>query len=69
VFIPVVDGRRLDFAPTDDGFTDAQTGSTWNIFGEATAGALAGTRLDAVTHVDTFWFAWSAFLPDTEIVD
>jgi len=69
VFVPVVDGRRLDFGPADDGFVDAQTGSTWNILGEASAGPLAGTRLDAVAHVDTFWFAWGAFLPDTEIVD
>ena len=69
VFVPVVDGQRLDFEPADDGFVDAQTGSTWNILGEAFAGALTGARLDAVAHVDTFWFAWSAFIPDTEIVD
>lgn len=69
VFVPVVDGQRLDFGPADDGFVDAQTGSTWNILGEAFAGALTGARLDPVAHVDTFWFAWSAFIPDTEIVD
>lgn len=39
-----------------------------DIFGVATAGALDGTRLVAVTHVDTFWFAWAAYLPDTTLV-
>ncbi|MEJ7799759.1 MAG: DUF3179 domain-containing (seleno)protein [Ilumatobacter sp.] len=35
----------------------------------ATDGPLNGSSLDAVEHVDTFWFAWSAFLPDSAILD
>ncbi len=69
VFVPVADEIELTFsATTDDSFTDDQTGSTWNILGEATVGDLAGTRLEPYAHVDTFWFAWSTFRPDTEIV-
>lgn len=68
VFSRVVDGRELTFERTDDGFVDDQTTSTWNVFGEATGGPLAGTRLDAVPHVDTFWFAWGAFQPDTTVI-
>lgn len=68
VFVPEVDGQTLTFAAGDSGFVDAETGSTWNLFGEAVAGELAGAQLAAVPHVDTFWFAWGAFLPDTEIV-
>ncbi|WP_344164250.1 DUF3179 domain-containing protein [Nocardiopsis rhodophaea] len=66
-FRPEADGRNLTFEAVDDGFTDQQTGSTWNILGEAVEGPLAGQRLPAVDHVDTFWFAWVAFSPDTEI--
>ena len=68
VFETTVDGRQLEFSRTDGGFTDAQTGSTWNVFGEATAGPLAGTRLVQHDHVDTFWFAWAAFAPDTVLI-
>jgi hypothetical protein len=66
---PEIDGRPLTFSATDDGFADTETGSTWNLFGEAVSGELAGAQLRAVPHVDTFWFAWAAFLPDTEIVE
>jgi hypothetical protein len=69
VFIPAVDGQQLTLEPAADGFTDDETGSTWNILGTATAGPLAGSRLEAIPHVDTFWFAWSTFQPDSQIID
>ncbi len=68
VFSRVVDGEELQFEPQDGGFVDDRTGSTWNVLGEAITGPLAGTRLDAIPHVDTFWFAWGAFRPDTVVV-
>lgn len=72
VFDPRVerDGERLalTFEATDDGaFTDAETGSTWAVTGEAVAGPLKGTRLDPVRHHDTFAFAWFAFRPETTV--
>jgi len=48
-------------------FVDRQTGSIWDVTGRAVAGPLMGTRLQAITHGDYFWFAWAAFRPDTEI--
>lgn len=48
--------------------TDEATGSTWNAFGRATDGPLAGQRLRPVVHLDTFWFSWVAFQPDTDLV-
>ena len=69
VFIPVVDGQTLTFEPVDDGFADDQTGTTWNLLGQAVEGPLAGSTLEAITHLDTFWFAWSAFRPDSAIVE
>lgn len=68
VFDPSVDGRALTFRQVTRGFEDTETHSRWNIFGIATDGALAGKRLQAVPHVDTFWFAWGAYRPDTTIV-
>ena len=68
VFIPVVDGQTLTFAPADTGFVDDQTGSGWNLLGKATTGPLAGAQLEPVAHVDTFWFAWGAFRPDSAVV-
>ncbi|HZA78828.1 MAG TPA: DUF3179 domain-containing protein [Acidimicrobiales bacterium] len=68
VFAPVVDGRALTFERADDGFLDDQTGSRWNALGDAVEGPLTGRALEPVVHVDTFWFAWGAFQPDTRIV-
>jgi hypothetical protein len=67
-FSPVVDGEELTFRATESGFVDEQTGSSWDLFGTAVGGPLAGTELEAVVHVDTFWFAWSTFQPATSTV-
>ena len=72
VFSPIADDQLLTFTSSigADGtveITDAETGSTWNIFGKATAGELAGTQLEQFVHIDTFWFAWIAFHPDSEV--
>jgi len=68
VFLPVVDGQALTFSRVDGGFTDAETGSMWNIQGTATDGELVGSQLQQVEHLDTFWFALAAFEPDTRVV-
>jgi hypothetical protein len=67
VFVPGLDGRHLTFERDGDRFIDGETGSEWDIFGQAVAGSLAGEQLEAVEHVDTFWFAWAAYQPDTRI--
>jgi len=68
VFDPRIAGRVLSFTATGSGFRDQQTGSTWNVLGQATSGPLAGKRLRPVTHLDTFWFAWVAFQPETRLI-
>lgn len=67
-FSPVVGGQRLTFSSTEDGFVDAETGTTWSVLGTATAGELVGERLEPVRHVDTFWFSWALFQPDTAMI-
>lgn len=69
-FLSAADGQQLTFMRVDgDRIVDEETGSTWNIFGQAIDGELAGTQLQAIEHLDTFWFAIAAFEPDTIIVN
>ena len=67
VFEAVLDGQQLTFTAEGDTFTDAETGSTWNILGEAIDGPMTGERLTKIVHGEHFWFAWGAFKPDTLI--
>lgn len=67
LFERTVDGRVLTFALEDGVIRDSETGSTWNKFGAALEGELAGTQLEPVVHAAHFWFAWAAFKPETEI--
>lgn len=70
VFSSVVDGASLTFTVDDDGaFVDDATGSSWDLLGRAIAGSMTGTRLERVEHLDTFWFAWGAFRPDSALVE
>lgn len=71
VFLPEgPDGEALTFSVGGEGiWTDAETGSSWSINGLATDGPLAGERLAAVPHVDTFWFAWATYRPGTVLVE
>lgn len=61
-------GQRLTFRQEGEGFVDAETGSRWNILGQAIGGPLTGQRLTPIVHANHFWFAWAAFRPDTEVV-
>ena len=67
VYLRELDGQVLSFQAALDGFRDEQTGSLWNIFGEAVDGPLAGSQLEQVVSAEHFWFAWSVFKPDTII--
>ena len=60
-------GEILTFRHQSGFFIDEQTESHWNIWGEATAGALAGTRLEQLHAYPHFWFAWAAFYPQTTL--
>lgn len=66
VFSRQVGDRVLTFDDNGDGtFSDQETGSTWLINGRAVEGELAGTELESIISFDHFWFAWSAFFPET----
>ena len=67
VFDPHLDGRKLTFERDGDRIVDRETGSAWNILGQAVDGPLAGQELTPIVHGDHFWFSWAAFKPDTVI--
>ena len=62
-----LDGQLLDFEWSDGAIRDRQTASTWSLLGEATAGPLHGSTLDAVVSINHFWFSWAAFRPETRV--
>ena len=67
VFVPGVDGQKLSFRREEEDIVDNETGSVWNILGEAVDGPLMGKTLTPIVHANHFWFAWGAFKPDTMI--
>ncbi len=69
VFSRIVDGRSLTFSTQGDQFVDEETDSVWLISGEAISGSLKGSSLDRIEHLDTFWFSWSTYQPDTVLIE
>lgn len=65
IFRRDLDERVLDFRSEEGRIFDVQTGSEWNIFGEAINGELTGSQLLQFQAVPHFWFAWSSAHPDT----
>jgi hypothetical protein len=57
----------LTFRAVDGGFEDEQTGSLWNLLGEAIAGSMTGRKLERIIAGEHFWFAWVVFRPETII--
>ncbi len=67
VYERTLNGETLTFVADGETVTDEQTGSVWNILGQAVSGELTGAQLSPVIKVDHFWFSWAAFRPDTRI--
>jgi hypothetical protein len=49
------------------GIVDRETGSVWSILGRAVSGPLEGEQLVPELAIDSFWFDWAAFHPETRI--
>jgi hypothetical protein len=62
-----VGDRLLRFEVRDGEIVDRETGSRWNVLGEAVQGPLTGARLEPVAGGVHFAFAWLAFRPDSTI--
>lgn len=62
-----LDGQPLTFVFDGDRIVDEQTGSEWNVLGQAVSGPKAGNQLEPVVSINHFWFSWAAFRPETRI--
>lgn len=69
VFSRQLGDRLLSFSWNGEAFIDEETGSSWNILGQATSGELLGSSLTAIVHDNTLWFAWASFKPETRIFE
>ena len=68
VFEPIAADRVLTLAADGEGFVDAETGTRWSVAGVGLSGELSGEHLSRIPHLDTFWFAWSTYHPDSDLV-
>jgi len=59
--------RELSFTGKEGFIVDEETGSNWNLFGQAIDGPLKGESLTPADSGVHFAFAWLAFNPDSEI--
>ncbi|MBI3244682.1 MAG: DUF3179 domain-containing protein [Chloroflexi bacterium] len=62
-----LDGQALTFALDSSKIVDDETGSEWDVLGQAVNGPLTGKQLTPVVAVNHFWFSWAAFKPETRI--
>lgn len=62
-----IDDLVLSFEVDGDSFYDRETGSQWNLFGQAVSGELAGKQLPTVDSGLHFAFAWLVFYPDSDV--
>ena len=68
LFDRTLDGTDLTFDSSGGVVVDLETGSQWTVDGEAISGPHAGRSLTAIGEAYvSFWFAWAAFEPGTEI--
>jgi len=63
----MLDRQRLTFVRDGQRTVDKETGSEWNVLGQAIGGKLAGKQLTPLVAVNHFWFSWAAFKPATRI--
>jgi len=63
----MLDSETLTFSLDGERIVDDQTGSEWNVLGQAVGGKLAGKSLTPVVAINHFWFSWAAFKPKTRI--
>ena len=62
-----IDDLVLSFEQDGESFYDRETGSRWNLFGQAVQGELTGKQLKNINSGLHFAFAWLVFYPDSEV--
>jgi hypothetical protein len=58
----------LTFALRDGNFIDLNSESVWTKEGRAVSGKWADSQLNWIESMESFWFAWIAFYPETQFI-
>lgn len=68
VFKRIVDNKVIIFTAINGHFAQDNSGTEWNLItGKATKGKHKGKRLQRLSSVNIYWFAWARFYPETTI--
>ncbi len=67
IFLPEARGSQLTFRFDGRSYVDEETGSEWSLSGQAVSGPLKGEKLEPLPSRYTFWFAYVAAFPNTEL--
>jgi len=70
-FVARIEGQALglDRNPKTGEVRDAE-GSAWDLgSGRCISGPHSGSRLESVAVTPVYWFAWSGFYPNTQVID
>ena len=62
-----LEGQTLTFVFQNGRLVDKESGSEWNILGQAVSGKFKGKSLAPVIAINHFWFSWAAFRPETKV--
>jgi len=70
-FVARVDGEEIEWGRNPEtGEVKDAGGSVWDLgTGRCTSGPRSGSRLESVAVTPVYWFAWSGFYPNTQVVD
>lgn len=68
VFKRAVDNKAIIFTSKDGYFAQDNSGTEWNLItGKAISGKHKGARLQRLSAVNIYWFAWARYYPETTI--
>lgn len=70
-FVARAGGESITFSrDSGSGNYSDSSGSTWDLdSGRCVAGPRSGERLEVVAVTPVYWFAWSNFYPNTQVID
>jgi hypothetical protein len=67
-FSRIHDDTVLEFSVKNGKIEDQITGTVWNHKGQAISGQWSGAQLKSTESMESFWFTWIAYYPDTVLI-
>lgn len=67
-FSRIVGDTVLTFQSRNGKIVDQNAGSVWSKNGQAISGKWVDTQLNWIQSMESFWFAWIAFYPKTQLI-